>query len=232
MKEGNMCGRYTITSNAEQLAARFGAAPPDAAAGEATAQALEPRFNAAPTQTLPVILNQAPDEIQLLRWGLVPRWAKDASGAAKMINVRAETVEEKPSFRDAVRRRRCLVLADSFYEWRHTPEGKVPMRIMLASGQPFAFAGIWELWRDPKGELLRSFAIITTTPNELVAPIHNRMPAILLPEHERLWLDDNPDAAPWRDVLGSYPADAMVAYPVSRLVNSPANDTPAVIAAA
>jgi putative SOS response-associated peptidase YedK len=227
-----MCGRYTITSNAEQLAARFGAAPADAEGGAAMGAALEPRFNAAPTQTLPVILNQAPEQIQLLRWGLVPRWAKDASGGAKMINVRAETVEEKPSFRDAVRKRRCLVLADSFYEWQQTPAGKVPMRIMLASGEPFAFAGIWELWRDPQGELLRSFAIITTAPNPLVAPIHNRMPAILRPEHERLWLDDNPDATPWREVLGPFPAEAMVAYPVSRLVNSPANDTPAVIAAA
>lgn len=227
-----MCGRYTITSNAEQLAARFDAAPASSEASAATEPTLEPRYNAAPTQTLPVILNQEPDQIQLLRWGLVPRWAKDASGAAKMINVRAETVEEKPSFRDAVRRRRCLVLADSFYEWQHTPAGKVPMRIMLASGQPFAFAGIWELWRDPKGELLRSFAIITTAPNALVAPIHNRMPAILLPEHERLWLADDPDATPWRTALGPYPAEAMVAYPVSRMVNSPANDTPAVIVAA
>ena len=226
-----MCGRYTITSNVEQLAVRFGAEPA-AAEGVTTEGALEPHFNAAPTQTLPVILNQEPGQIQLLRWGLVPRWAKDTSGAAKMINVRAETVEEKPTFRDALRRRRCLVLADSFYEWQQTPAGKVPMRIMLASGQPFAFAGIWELWRDPNGALLRSFAIITTTPNELVAPIHNRMPAILRPEDERRWLDEDSEATPWRDVLGPFPADQMTAYPVSRLVNSPANDTPAVIVAA
>ena len=174
-----MCGRYTITSNAEQLAARFGAELA-AAEGVTTEGALEPHFNAAPTQTLPVILNQEPGHIQLLRWGLVPRWAKDTSGAAKMINVRAETVEKSP----LPRRPAPAPLprpADSFYEWQQTPIGKVPMRIMLASGQPFAFAGIWELWRDPNGALLRSFAIITTTPNELVAPIHNRMPPSYAP---------------------------------------------------
>jgi putative SOS response-associated peptidase YedK len=219
-----MCGRYTITADPTQLAERFNAAHP--------AELIQPRFNVAPTQSLPVLLNEGERQIQLLRWGLIPRWAKEPSNDYSMINARAETLEEKNTYRDAFRKRRCLVLADSFYEWQKTPDvkTKVPMRIMLKSGQPFAFAGLWETWKDHEtGELIRSFTIITTTPNDLVEPIHNRMPAILLPELENEWINNDAGPDVWRDLLKPYPADLMTAYPVSKRVNSPANDDPSVL---
>jgi putative SOS response-associated peptidase YedK len=193
---------------------------------------LAPRYNAAPTQSLPVILNEEPHAIQLLRWGLVPFWAKDPSIGNRMINARTETLAEKPSFRNALHKRRCLVLADGFYEWQQTAHGKVPMRITLESGEPFAFAGLWETWRSPEGATLRTFTIVTTEPNALLAPIHNRMPALLLPEHEQLWLDDHGHQEAWLDTLRPYPAERMVAYPVSPRVNSPANDDVSVVAPA
>lgn len=217
-----MCGRFSIFADPERLAERFDATLPP--------QGLAPRYNAAPTQDLPVILNQEADAIQLLRWGLVPFWAKDPSIGNRMINARAETLAEKPSFRNALQKRRCLVLADGFYEWQQTDDGKIPLRITLASGEPFAFAGLWETWRSPDGESLRTFTIITTEPNELLATIHNRMPALLLPEHEQLWLDDHAHQEAWLAALRPYPAERMAAYPVSRRVNSPANDDPTVVA--
>lgn len=217
-----MCGRFSIFADPERLAERFAASLPP--------EGLVPRYNAAPTQNLPVILNEEAGAIQLLRWGLVPFWAKDPSIGNRMINARAETLAEKPSFRNALHKRRCLVLADGFYEWQQTTHGKVPMRITLESGAPFAFAGLWETWRSPEGETLRTFTIITTEPNALLAPIHNRMPALLLPEHEQLWLDDRAHQEAWLDALRPYPADRMAAYPVSTRINSPANDDPAVVA--
>jgi len=219
-----MCGRYTITADPTQLAERFNAALPS--------ELIQPRFNVAPTQSLPVLLNEGERQIQLLRWGLIPRWAKEPSNDYSMINARAETLEEKNTYRDAFRKRRCLVLADSFYEWQKTPDvkTKVPMRIMLKSGQPFAFAGLWETWKDHEtGELIRSFTIITTTPNDLVEPIHNRMPAILLPELENEWINNDAGPDVWRDLLKPYPTDLMTAYPVSKRVNSPANDDPSLL---
>ncbi len=219
-----MCGRYTITAEPAQLAERFNAALPS--------ELLQPRYNVAPTQMLPVLLNEGERQIQLLRWGLIPRWAKEPTNDYSMINARAETLEEKPTYRDAFRKRRCLVLADSFYEWQKTPDvkTKVPMRIMLKSGQPFAFAGLWETWNDhASGQIIRSFTIVTTTPNDLVEPIHNRMPAILLPDHENEWINNSAGPDAWLDLLKPYPADLMVAYPVSKRVNSPANDDPSVL---
>lgn len=218
-----MCGRYTITVQPELLAERFNAA--------LSPEMSEPRYNAAPTQTLPVILNENGQQIQLLRWGLVPHWSKEPDTGYKMINARAETLEEKSTFRESLRKRRCLVLADGFYEWKKTDDGKVPMRITLKSGEPFAFAGLWETWKDrDSGELLRTFTIITTTPNDLMVPIHDRMPVILLPEAEKAWLDDAAGPESWRELLHPYPANLMKAYPVSKLVNSPSNESPALIA--
>ncbi len=216
-----MCGRYSITTNPAQLALRFEATDAPAA--------LAPRYNAAPTQRLPAILNEAPSRIELLRWGLVPSWAKDPKIGARLINARVETAAQKPSFRQAWRQRRCLVLTDGFYEWQPTPQGKVPTRVMLKSGQPFAFAGLWEMWRDAEGAPLRAFTILTTAPNELMTPIHNRMPVILRPEHERPWLDGTAPGGDWSEVLGPYPAEQMMAYPVSPRVNSPRNDDPEVL---
>ena len=211
-----MCGRFTIFADPERLAERFQAALP--------AGGLQPRYNAAPTQQLPVILNDGPPAIQFLQWGLIPFWAKDPSIGSRMINARSETLVDKPAFRAAFKKRRCLVLADGFYEWLQTPAGKQPMRITLASGEPFAMAGLWETWDAPDGSLLRTFTIITGDPNELVAPIHNRMPAILLPEHEAIWLDNAAEPAIWLDILRPYPAERMAAYPVSRRVNFVGND--------
>jgi putative SOS response-associated peptidase YedK len=211
-----MCGRFTIFADPERLAERFQASLPEAG--------LRPRYNAAPTQYLPVILNQGPPAIQLLQWGLVPFWAKDPSIGSRMINARSETLAEKPAFRAAFKQRRCLVLADGFYEWQKTPGGKQPMRIALASGEPFALAGLWETWDAPDGSALRTFTIVTGEPNELVAPIHNRMPAILLPEHEALWLDNAAEPAIWQAILRPYPADLLTVYSVSRRVNFVGND--------
>lgn len=216
-----MCGRFTIFADPDRLAERFQAALP--------ADGLQPRYNAAPTQYLPVILNDGPPAIQLLQWGLVPFWAKDPSIGSRMINARAETLAEKPAFRAALKKRRCLVLADGFYEWQKTPTGKQPMRITLDSGEPFAMAGLWETWDAPDGSLLRTFTIVTGEPNELVAAIHNRMPTILLPEHEALWLDNAAEPAIWLDILRPYPAERMAAYPVSRRVNHVANDDPGLV---
>ena len=216
-----MCGRFTIFADPDRLAERFQAALP--------ADGLQPRYNAAPTQYLPVILNDGPPAIQLLQWGLVPFWAKDPSIGSRMINARAETLAEKPAFRAALKKRRWLVLADGFYEWQKTPTGKQPMRITLASGEPFAMAGLWETWDAPDGSLLRTFTIVTGEPNELVAAIHNRMPTILLPEHEALWLDNAAEPAIWLDILRPYPAERMAAYPVSRRVNHVANDDPGLV---
>jgi putative SOS response-associated peptidase YedK len=223
-----MCGRYTVAVPAEQLAQRFDATiPPD----------VQQRYNAAPSQELPVLLNEiseddAKREIQLLRWGLIPHWAKDATIANKMINARAETLAEKPAYRDALKKHRCLVLADSFYEWQKTESGKVPMRIMMKSGEPFAFAGLWSNWKNPDGEWVRTFTIITGKPNDVVAPIHNRMPAILRPEDEATWLDNGAGETIWLNMLQPYPSELMMAYPVSSRVNVPANDDPSLIARA
>ncbi len=216
-----MCGRYIITADGQQLALRFGAEPP--AAGVAA------RYNAAPTQQLPVIVNAEPSAIQLLNWGLVPAWARNKTGGAPLINARLETAATRPSFRDAWQRRRCLVLADGFYEWQRPPRGKVPLRITLKSNEPFAFAGLWEEWRGASdAPALRTFTILTTTPNDLMAPIHQRMPVILRPEQEAAWLDTESDQN-WQHVLGPYPSDAMTAYPVSSRVNSPRYDDPTLI---
>ncbi len=218
-----MCGRYTIATPPEQLAERFDAtlAP----------EMVQPRYNAAPTQNLPVLLNDDPERhIQLLRWGLIPHWAKSPKVDYRMINARVEGLEDKTTFRNAFEKRRCLVLADGFYEWKKTPDGKIPMRIMLKSGEPFAFAGLWENWKDKEsGNVIRSFTIITTEANELVTPIHNRMPVMLLPDSENIWIDNAAGADAWREILRPYPPELMTAYPVSPLVNSPTNDTPAVL---
>jgi putative SOS response-associated peptidase YedK len=223
-----MCGRYTIATPPQELAKRFDATLP--------AESVQPRYNAAPTQTLPVLLNEddAQRHIHLLRWGLIPHWAKSPKVDYRMINARAETLEDKATFRKAFEQRRCLVLADSFYEWQKTPEGKkIPMRIMLKSEDPFAFAGLWESWKDHEtGEVIRSFTIVTTEANELVTPIHNRMPVMLLPENENAWIDNAAGPDVWRELMRPYPPDLMKTYPVSPLVNSPTNDTPAVLTSA
>ena len=175
-----------------------------------------------------MIVNAEPAAIQLLTWGLVPAWGRDKTGGTGLINARLETAATRPSFREAWRQRRCLVLADGFYEWQRTARGKAPMRITLKSNEPFAFAGLWEEWRGPGDSALRTFTILTTTPNDLMAPIHKRMPVILRPEQEASWLDTDSDRD-WQRALGPFPSGPMTAYPVSSRVNSPRYDDSSLI---
>ncbi|NML66081.1 SOS response-associated peptidase [Hymenobacter sp. RP-2-7] len=220
-----MCGRYTVISPAPALAKRFGAAEPASPA---------PNYNAAPSQALPIITNAAPQQIQLVPWGLVPGWSRDPASGPKPINARAETLQEKPSFRQLLARKRCLVLADSFYEWQATERGKVPHRILLQSEEPFAFAGLWDEWVDKaSGEVHPTFTIITTEPNELMASIHNRMPVILPgPEAERAWLADDLGPSAHQKLLLPYDAALMKEYAITTRVNSPAHNDPEVLVAA
>ena len=221
-----MCGRYSLAMDLDKLDERF--------TFRGFQLVLEPRFNIAPTQEVLTVINDGSEnQGRLMKWGLIPFWAKDPSIGNKMINARAETVPEKPSFKQAFRKRRCLVIADGFYEWRGTGKQKVPMRIVLKTGEPFGFAGLWETWESPQDALVHSCTIITTTPNALMEPIHNRMPVILPREAEFQWLNvGDTDASELRELLVPYAADEMEAYEVSTLVNSPKNEVPDVIARA
>ena len=222
-----MCGRYSLTSSPTELAKRF------EFEFDSDGETVRPRFNIAPTQQVLTVVGGETRRATFMRWGLIPRWAKDASTGRPLINARAETVAEKPSFRDSLKNRRCLVLADGFYEWQKVGETKRPMRVVMRSGEPFAFAGLWSEWKDPAGNPIESCAIITTTPNEVLRSIHHRMPAILPEELEGPWLDDAYDNDfPLTEFLAPHPADAMKAYEVSRLVNSASNNGPEVVAPA
>ena len=216
-----MCGRYTLTADPKTLQAEFGISIPEN---------LAPRYNIAPTQPVPVVVaeNGTP-RLDVFRWGLIPSWAKDPRIGNKLINARAETIAEKPSFRTAFRRRRCLIPADGFFEWQKTPHGKQPVFIHLKNRRPFAFAGLWEQWLSPDGSEIFSCTIITTAPNELLKDVHNRMPVILPPDTRRLWLDSSQPSQHLLPLLKPYPATEMTFYPVSKLVNAPANDNPACI---
>ena len=220
-----MCGRYSLIADLGELARRF--------EFDGDWLAFESAYNIAPTQDVLTVVGGETRSGGFMRWGLVPWWAKNMSIGSRMINARAETVAEKPAFRNALRRRRCLVIADGFYEWQRTGAHRKPMRVVMRSGEPFAFAGLWSVWKDPDGNRIPSCTIITTTANDLLRPIHDRMPVVLPREMEAFWLDrsvDDPDAL--RSVLSPYPNDAMEAYEVSTLVNSAANDGPEVIEAA
>ena len=187
-----------------------------------------PRYNIAPTQDVLAVRNEGDgNRAGMMRWGLVPSWAKDPKIGNRMINARSETLTERPSFRSAYRRRRCLIIADSFYEWRREGRARTPMRIMLESEEPFAFAGLWETWKRPDDSWMLSCTIITTSANELVSEIYDRMPVILDPDVEAVWLDpDLDDTTALSELLVPYPSDLMTAYEVSRIVNSAANDVP------
>ncbi len=221
-----MCGRFTLRTPAHALAEAFGVPErPN----------LAPRYNIAPTQAVAAVRRaDGGRELVMLRWGLIPAWAKDAVIGNRMINARAETVADKPAFRAAFRHRRCLIAADGFYEWRKTGGGaKQPYHIRLESGAPFAIAGLWERWRPPDGEAVESCTLITTAANALLAPIHDRMPVIVGPEDYDAWLDpEPPSAGALTALLRPYPADRMSAFAVSRVVNDPRNDTEACIAPA
>lgn len=217
-----MCGRFTLHHDAESIAERFDV--------QETAVAVEPRYNIAPQQNVPVITALQSDRIlDGFRWGLVPGWAKDASVGQKMINARSETLTEKPSFRTALVRRRCLIPADGFYEWeRHADGSRHPVHFRLRSGEPFAFAGLWEEWQEPStNELLRTCAIVTTSANETVGRVHDRMPVMLARDLEDIWLDMSVrDTALLSSFCVPFPDSDMEAFAVSRRVNSPANEGP------
>ncbi len=191
---------------------------------------LEPRYNIAPTQLVPTVLRKlehSDRQFQMLRWGLIPSWAKEPGIGARLINARAETVTEKPSFRTAFRHRRCLVVADGFYEWQRQERKKQPFYFRLQDGKPFAFAGLWEHWEAPDGELIESCTILTTAANELLRPIHDRMPVILDRKDYDLWLDPTVQKIePLQHVLRPYQSEAMISYQVSTAVNNPANNSP------
>lgn len=216
-----MCGRFTLTADVNTLQNTF---PWLNVPGD-----LQPRYNIAPSQPIAVVPNDGKNQLDFYVWGLIPFWAKDPSIGYRMINARSETLAEKPSFKNAFKRRRCLVLADGFYEWRKEGAGKpkTPMYIQLESKEPFAFAGLWENWNAPDGSQVLSCTIITTRPNTLVEKIHNRMPVILPADGYSTWLEpseQNPEVL--SELLEPYPASEMMAYPVSTSVNSPINESP------
>lgn len=219
-----MCGRYAITLPPSAMAKLFkaiGALPNFPA-----------RYNAAPTQILPIIrqTRTGQRELALARWGLVPSWSKGPDSRFSMINARAETVSSKPAYRGAFRHRRCLVPASGFFEWQAQPGGKQPWYFTSSSGEVMAFAGLWEHWLGAQGDELETFSIIVTDANELVQPVHARMPVILAPSDYGRWLGE--EDVPTRQVevlLRPYPAEEMKAWPVSTKVNSPANDDEVVI---
>lgn len=205
----------------KKLAERFGFEP--------LSTEFHPRYNIAPGQEVPVVRRSSPKILEFMHWGLIPSWAKDKKIGYKMINARAESLLEKPSFKRPFQRRRCLVPTDGFYEWKKNEgkEGKIPYRITMKNRELFAFAGLWDIWRDPEGSELHSFTIITTEANELLKPIHNRMPVILRPEAEEAWLDiEGMEIASLQKLLKPYASKELLAYPVGKLVNSPRNDSP------
>ena len=219
-----MCGRYALTATAEEIIKAFSwlSLPEDPSA-------LIPRYNIAPSQPIAVVANSGENRLNYFIWGLIPFWAKDPKIGNRMINARSETLAEKPSFRAAYKYRRCLILSSGFYEWKKETgsKTKIPHFIHMKMGEPFAFAGLWERWNAPDGSEVLSSTIITTSPNELLQPIHNRMPVILHPSAYQQWLSPGEkSAAELNSLLQPYPSDEMEAYPVSTFVNSPANDSP------
>jgi len=205
-----MCGRYAFNATPAQVAEHFGLA---------ACADFVPRYNIPPGTDIPVI-RQSPEGqrvLHLLRWGLVPHWAKDPSIGNKLNNARGESVAEKPSFREAFKRRRCLIPATGFYEWKAEGKLKQPYFISLKSGELLAMGGLWETWQSPEGDLLRTCAIITTSPNALMESIHDRMPVILAPEHWQAWLTAPPGEA--AGLLAPFPAKSMQAWPVDRRVS-------------
>ena len=223
-----MCGRYNILTSVRTFVDFFEVAellfnPDD----------WQPRCNVAPSQQVPVVRRRTAlgRELALLRWGLLPHWAKKEKTRYSMINARAESVATKPAYRSAFRSRRCLIPATGFFEWQQTPAGKQPWNFRLKSRQPFAFAGLWEHWEGGGDKVVESFTIIVTEANELVRPVHDRMPVILAPDEYDTWLAPAPhDREALQTMLDPYPAVEMEGYPVSRKVNNPDNDDPDCVA--
>ena len=220
-----MCGRYSLVTDTRGQVFKV--------VFRGSGISHEPRYNIAPTQqVLTVVNDEGENQAWQMRWGLIPFWAKDAKIGNKMINARSETLAETKVFKPLLEKRRCLILADGFYEWFREGKQKTPMRIVLKTGEPFAFAGLWSRWKSPEGESVHSCTIITTQPNGLVEPIHDRMPVILSPESAPIWLDPGiDDPSRLSQLLTPYPSDEMEAYAVLDAVNSSRSDTPECIQA-
>jgi putative SOS response-associated peptidase YedK len=217
-----MCGRYTVTSAPEAIRALFRyEEQPD----------FPPRYNIAPTQPIAIVrLIDGKRQLALVRWGLLPSWVKDPRNFALLVNARGESVCEKPAYRAAMKRRRCLIPADGFYEWKSLGGRKQPYFVRAKSGEPLAFAGLWETWTGPNGEELETAAIVTTRANRTLEPIHDRMPVVVAPDAFDLWLDGaNVDAKTAEVLIQPAPDDLLEAYEVSTAVNRNANDNPKLI---
>jgi putative SOS response-associated peptidase YedK len=215
-----MCGRYRLSRRKQVIEEHF-----DSVSGE---EDWSPRYNVAPTQPVSILRQNSKQprrELSLVRWGLIPWWAKDATGAARMINARSETAATLPAFRDAMKSRRCIVPADGFYEWKRMGKEKQPFCFEVNDGQLFAFAGLWERWKDAAGHAVETCSILTTTPNALTSAVHDRMPVILNPDAYDLWLDPGfADVAAVSELLKPFDARLMKSYPVSARVGNVAND--------
>lgn len=216
-----MCGRYTIIAKAEEIVKRFNVEVPES---------YTPRYNAAPSQNLPIITNQSPEGVSFFHWGLIPEWAKNKSISTKLINARAETLTEKPSFKNSLKQRRCLVLSNGFYEWKQSSKkSKVPYWIHLASKELFAFAGLWESYEDEAQKPVFTFTIVTTKANSTISRIHERMPVILKPNSEKIWLSSEVTTEEHLSLLKPYDEKEMAFYSISPMVNAVANDNPQLI---
>ncbi len=214
-----MCGRFQLSVKGKHISERFNV--------EVFDEMYKPSYNCAPSQELPVITNAEPGKLNFYKWGLIPFWAKDPKIGFRLINARGESLAEKLAFKHAFQKRRCLIPANGFFEWKKD-DNKTPFRVFLKNEELFAMAGIWETWKDAEGRPVHSFSIITTNASPLVEKIHDRMPVILHPEDEEAWLKEN-DPAALKKLLVPFEADKMEVYPVSKKVNSPANDGPEII---
>lgn len=216
-----MCGRYTISAGPQIIADRFGVDVPGG---------YKSRFNAAPSQLLPVITAEQPEGLSFFYWGLIPSWSKNKSISTKLINARAETLAEKASFRTALKNRRCIVPADGFYEWKRvSKKGRVPNWFFLADRSLFSFAGLWEEFENEEGEMMHTFTIITTEANDMLAEVHDRMPVILNKKEEKIWLNPQEEIENATSILNPYPAGKMGNHPVSSEVNQVTKDSPLMI---
>ena len=216
-----MCGRSSLTKNEKELEKRFNAT--------FYSEELErynplPNYNVAPTHMMPVITNEDPSHINIFKWGLIPFWAKDPKIGSSMINARIETIKEKDTYKNTLQNRRCLVALDGFYEWKTEGKNKFPFRIQTTDQEIFSCAGMWESWKDQQGLLIHSFTIITMTANRFVSNIHDRMPAILLPENEKYWLDHEVNLSNIEEILIPYPSENMKMFPVSQSINNVRNN--------
>ncbi|MGG3498016.1 SOS response-associated peptidase [Peribacillus simplex] len=219
-----MCGRFTLFTDIEEIKDRFDIQG-------SFDEEYQFSYNIAPSHSVLSVINDgARNRLGYLRWGLIPFWAKDEKVGYKMINARAESIAEKASFKNAYKKKRCLIIADSFYEWKKEPERKIPMRIKLKNHAPFGMAGLWESWKSPEGINIYSCSVITTVPNELMTSIHDRMPVILKPEDEKDWLNPSiNDPAHLQQYLKSFDPEQMEAFEVSTDVNSTKNNSPNLI---